>query len=160
MNTKDKLNNIIIDEKEYNYALKEVFEIIQLLPEETYNKIPTSLIQIIKENMQKDYEYYIQDLENIEMLEITKAILAIIYRDYLATEEVKKNIKEKEMNERVQIEKDKIEKYNAEKLFSNVNQTQVEIHYKCNNTDMIIYKENIFKKILLKIKQYFSNKKK
>lgn len=103
--------NIIKEEKHKGLkSYKELYEIIKKLPEKEQNKIPNSFLEQIKNNMDKNYLYkveHIEDFENQEMLEETKSLLAVVYRDYLASEEEKKEILHKEKQE---IEKSEIEK--------------------------------------------------
>ena len=78
-------------------AYKEVYEIVKHLSEEDFNKIPKEIIKTLHSNMDKDYEFYInfEDLQNQETLNETKLLLAIIFRDYLATENKKKRLWQK-----------------------------------------------------------------
>ena len=110
--------NIIKEEKSKGLkSYKELYEIIKKLPEQEQNKIPSDFLEQIKNNMDKNYIYkveHIKDFENQEMLEETKRLLAVIYRDYLASEEEKEEIlrKEKEEIEKEELEKKK--KYNID----------------------------------------------
>ena len=73
----------------------EVYTILQDLDNEEYNKIPPVLIKTLEENMNKDYEYELDDdleLKDHKMLPETKAILFNLFRDYLATSEQKQKI--------------------------------------------------------------------
>ena len=82
----------------YANAYTEVYEILNCLDKDEYNKIPVELIEVFEENRNLDYEYEInqeQDLTKQPMLIETKAILLNIFRDYLATPEQNKKIKMK-----------------------------------------------------------------
>ena len=71
-------------------SYKEVYEILRKLPVKEQNKIPKQIIEKIYNNMDKNYEFkieHIEDFENQKILEDTKELLAVIYRDYLASEE-------------------------------------------------------------------------
>lgn len=68
-------------------ALSEVYSLIELLDEESYQKIPENLIYGIKKNMDNFYEVDTDKLLNGEYLQETKDILCAIYIKYLATEE-------------------------------------------------------------------------
>ena len=55
--------------------------------------------KIIEKNKDENYEYevvHIKDFENQEMLGETRALLAVIYRDYFATDEEREKIKNEE----------------------------------------------------------------
>ena len=76
-------------------AYKEIYTILQDLNEEEYNKIPSEVVSAIKENMNEEYEYELDEeleLKNQSMLPETKAILFNLFRDYLSTQEQKEKI--------------------------------------------------------------------
>lgn len=74
-------------------ALAEVYEILNLLPQEEYQKIPPNLIEYIKMNMDEEVEVDIESVENGHMLQETNNILATIYMKYLSTSQEKIVIK-------------------------------------------------------------------
>ena len=74
-------------------ALAEVYEILNLLPQEEYQKIPPNLIEYIKMNMDEEVEVDIESVENGHMLQETNNILATIYMKYLSTSKEKIVIK-------------------------------------------------------------------
>lgn len=84
----------MIDKKAYT----EVYKLIEILPEELKKKIPEDFIDVIKNNMDTSYKFEIdtENIEEIDLLEDTEKILSVIYTDYLATEEERKIIKNKE----------------------------------------------------------------
>ena len=107
-------------EEIYKKAFKEVYEILKYVPDEDKKKIPEDFIKIIEDNMNKEYEFKIDkstDFENQKLLEETKAILAIIYRDYWATREEKEAINMKFKNDIEKAEEAKKNKYNIDNLF-------------------------------------------
>ena len=53
-----------------------------------------------------------------------------------------------------------MEKYNPDNLFKKKNKSNKTMKVEENNLQMIEYKENIFKKIINKIKMFWSNKSK
>ena len=76
-------------------AYQEAYTILQELNEEEYSKIPPEVIQALKENRNEEYNYEVdedQELKYQPMLPETKAILFNIFRDYLATSEQKEKI--------------------------------------------------------------------
>ena len=86
----------------YKNALSEVYEILQYLEEESYNKIPKEIIKLIDDNRNKQYDFWIDKtapLKDQIILEETKEILFEIYRDYLASPEVKEKIIEYQKQE-------------------------------------------------------------
>ena len=74
-------------------ALTEVYEILNLLPQEEYQKIPKNLIEYIKMNMDEEFEVDIESVEDGHMLQETNNILATIYMKYLSTSQEKIVIK-------------------------------------------------------------------
>lgn len=79
-------------------AYTEVNFIINEMSNELSNKIPKEIKEMIKEKMDKTYEFYIddEDWEEKELLEDTEKILSVLYTDYIANEEEKKVILNKE----------------------------------------------------------------
>lgn len=143
----------------YKNAFKEVYVILDSLVEEDYKKIPPELIETIYRNMNQDYKYELdeeQELSTQKMLPETKAILFNIFRDYLSTEEQKQKIIRMQKEERQKNELKKREQYNTD-VFANKEQTNNPEIQK-EQVSLIKYKENIFKKILNKIKNIFKIK--
>ena len=141
--------------KEYAEAYKEVVTILSYVPEEDLQKIPQDKINFYIENMDEEYEYVLD--ENIEfeeqsMSDITKAILANIFRDYWATPYQKERIEAKEKYDIEKEEEEKREKYNPDDIFKS---RQVDSNIANTNLPMEIKKENFFKMILRKIFSIF-----
>jgi len=135
----------------YHKAFKELIEIIKFFPKNEYSKIPKSFIDFIEENMDNDYEYvvgHIDDFQNQEMLEETRILLSIVYRDFIASSEEQKQIIKIEKNELLQEEKRIQERYNPDNLFKNKEFKRETVE---NNVAMKEYKESIF----IKIKNWF-----
>ena len=88
-------------------AYQEAYTILQELNEEEYSKIPLEVIQALKENRNEEYNYEVdedQELKYQPMLPETKAILFNIFRDYLATPEQKEKIRKMISEERAKLE--------------------------------------------------------
>lgn len=144
-------------------AYTEVYTILQDLDEEEYNKIPPEVIETLDTNRNKEYEYFLDDeleLKDQPMLPETKAILFNLFRDYLATPEQKTKIIRMQNEARQKNELKKQQMYNTD-VFANksINKTTKvdENEVKTNNEEkqIVEYKENIFKRILNKIKSLF-----
>lgn len=111
------INNILLPK-----AYREVIEIIKYLPQKDYEKIPSSIIENMQREMDKDYIYDIIDYDDLEkqnMLHETEIILAVFYRDYWATEYQRKVILENEKEYMNKKEEEKRKKYNPNKIFNN-----------------------------------------
>ena len=144
-------------------AYTEVYTILQDLNEEEYNKIPPEVIETLDANRNKEYEYFLDnelELKDQPMLPETKAILFNLFRDYLATPEQRTKIIKMQNEARQKNELKKQQMYNTD-VFANksINKpTKIdENEVKANNNEkqIIIYKENIFRRILNKIKSLF-----
>ena len=140
--------------KEYAEAYKEVVTILSCVPEEDLQKIPQDKINFYIENMDEEYEYVLD--ENIEfeeqsMSDITKAILANIFRDYWATPYQKERIEAKEKYDIEKEEEEKREKYNPDDIFKS---KYADSTIANTNLPMEIKKENFFQKLISFIKRF------
>ncbi len=133
-------------------AYKEIYEILRIFPKELVAKIPQEKIRFFYNNMDNSYEYNIskETFDGQTMLEETKAILTILFRDYWATPVQKEKILSYENIERNKLEEETRRKYNPDNLFKKKEeQNYVEAHIE--ETAMVEYKESIFKRIVNKI---------
>ena len=144
-------------------AYTEVYTILQDLDEEEYNKIPPEVIETLDTNRNKEYEYFLDDeleLKDQPMLPETKAILFNLFRDYLATPEQRTKIIKMQNEARQKNELKKQQMYNTD-VFANksINKTtkvdENEVKANKEKKQLVAYKENIFKRILNKIKSLF-----
>ena len=109
------INNVLLPK-----AYREVIEIIKYLPKKDYEKIPSSIIENMQREMDKDYIYDIvayDNLDNQPMLHETEVILAIFYRDYWATDYERKVIIENEQEYINKEEEKKRKKYMSQMKF-------------------------------------------
>lgn len=140
-------------EEIYRNGLAEVDMILNYADEESLNKIPNSVKQFIKEN-KSSYNAKInpeKDLKEQNLLYETKVILSVLYRDYWASEEERKNLIELDKKElRIQEEK-KREKYNINDLFSNKN---IEIKEINEESKSLMIKQTFIERILNKLKRF------
>ena len=138
-------------------AYVEVYTILQELDKEEYSKIPPEVIETIEANRNEDYEYELDDeleLKYQPTLPETKAILFNLFRDYLATPEQKAKIIRMQNEARQKNELKKQQMYNTD-VFAN-RQKEDTVQLNSEKTQIVKYKENIFKIILNKIKRFFS----
>lgn len=113
----------------YANAYSEVLEILKYLTQEDYEKIPKEKIEVFETNMNKDYAFnYNPDktLQEQNVSETARTIIAILFRDYWATEEQRKRIIKVQQQERNRIESKKQEKYNINELFKNNKKTKTQ----------------------------------
>ncbi len=137
-------------------SLAEVYFVLCNLNKDEYSKIPVNIINTIKENRNLDYRLNInEDVSILEQpfLEETRAILFALFKKYLATPEQKEKIDIIECKENQKIELHKMQKYNTDNVFKS-KEKDVQTNKDITNTvDIVEYKENIFKKIINKIKE-------
>lgn len=140
----------------YANAYKEVLIVVSNLVKEDYEKIPKEYIKFLKENCNNEYELIYDTSKSFneqELLDDTKYILFGLFEKYGATEIQKAKINAYKINYRNQLEKQKIEKYNSNDIFKNEQGKNIEENV--IPTEMIVYKENIFKKLIIMIKRFF-----
>lgn len=138
----------------YPKAYVEVLEILKYIPKEEQNKIPNQLIEVLKQNADKNYQYRLdttQEFEKQNLLDETKAILAILFRDYWATDEERKQIVAKENLERRELNEELSLKYNPKDLF------KIKEKKDLPKQEIIVYeKEKWYKKFLRFIKNFIN----
>ena len=139
-------------------AYKEIYEILKIFPRELVNEIPKDKIDFFYQNMNYDYEYNIskETFDGQTMLEETKAILTILFRDYWATPEQKEKLVNFTKNAQNVIEKENREKYNPDNLFKNRTINRMENVQQ--EQALVEYKESFLKRIINKIRNLFKLK--
>ena len=141
---------------EYAIAYSEVLEILKYISIDDYNKIPKSKIQLFKNNSDKKYDLNYNpniSLGEQNISKRAKAIIAILFRDYWATQEQREKIIAKQKYDRYQIEKNSRLKYNPDDLF--LNKSNMSSNIKGQSMILTEYKESLLNRILKKIKKIF-----
>lgn len=141
-------------------AVSEVIEILNHTDKKIVEKIPQKFIDFLFENADKDYipniNFYDENWEKF-IQEDTQAILALLYRDYIVSEDEKIELLNEEQEERLKQEGEQREKYNPDNIFKKKN---LEKKIQTDNVQLIEIKETSwFKKILNKILNFFERKK-
>lgn len=133
-------------------AYSEVYAILNLMSWDSISKIPEKIWENIDNKRDKDKIIEINNIEDYQASEQANKLLAVLYRDYFATDEEKEviNAKEKILEQKEQEEL--YEKYNPDNLFKN---KVSKIETVENSVAIVEYKESIFKRILNKIKKIF-----
>ena len=151
---------------QYANAYTEVLDILRYISKEDYEKIPKSKIKVFEENSNKNYSFkYDVDktLEEQNISEIAKMIIAILCRDYWTTNEqryiiIKKQREAREEQERQireRIEQNRQIKEDSLKVIDVSSDLDLDLDYS-RGTNLEIYKEeNIFKRIISKIREIF-----
>lgn len=151
---------------QYANAYTEVLDILKYISKEDYEKIPKSKIKVFEENSNKNYNFTYDEnktLDEQNVSEITKVIIAILFRDYWATKEQRYIIIKKQQEIKDQKQKELMVKFEqnkniSEKDLKKVNvasDLDIDIDY-ARGTNLETYKEeNIFKRIISKIRGIF-----
>ena len=151
---------------QYANAYTEVLDILRYISKEDYEKIPKSKIKVFEENSNKNYSFKYdidKTLEEQNVSEIAKMIIAILCRDYWTTNEqryviIKKQREAREEQERQIreiIEQNRQIKEDSLKVIDVSSDLDLDLDYS-RGTNLEIYKEeNIFKTIISKIKEIF-----
>lgn len=148
------------NKNELSIAYAEVYEILSFMEQKYVDMIPLKLLELFKEEKEKEYKPNIKPtipLDEQNLQKKTLSILAMLNLNYWCENENEKkelialydeNDKRKEEELR--------EKYNPDNLFKKKEQIVEDNEIKQENTQLIEYKEqNIFKKILNKIMNFF-----
>ena len=137
----------------YREAFTEVNEILKYLREDLLNKIPKEFIDNIKENMSTTYKVIYDNTKSLNEQNIkqeTRAILSIIYRDYICDKETKEKIIQKDRKEWLELEEKKKEEYKNTELFKSPIKNQ---NISNDKYLKVVEKQNIIIKIIEKIKE-------
>ncbi len=145
-------------------AYAEVDEILSLLEDEYRQKIPEKIRKFFKEEKMNDYYPKIDiDKPLIEqnLKRETIVLLAILNLNYWCDSEDEKQEFLNELAKNEKEKKDLEEKYNPDDLFKNKKYDNIEDIKNRNkeNVSLVEYKkQNLFKRILEKITEFFKRK--
>lgn len=148
--------------EDYAKAYTELLEILKYFSKESLEKLPKENIEMY--NVEKDKYHNFTYNEELELDEqniskLTIILIANLYIQYLASEEERDKIKERDKKELELLENQKREMYNSDKLFENRKKASYkynieDVNEKQQNTNIslsIVKKQNIFKKIIERI---------
>lgn len=141
----------------YANAYQEVLEVLKYTKKEDLEKIPKSKIEMYKKYMNKENGFKIDKSKSLEEQNISneaKAILANLYKDYWATDYEKQRIETKEQYDLEQIAKGK---YSTDDLFKK-REIKSETVSNNENSMIVTQKEKWYRKILNSIKNFFGKK--
>lgn len=135
-------------------ALAQTYYILDGLSKTSKNKIPYTLITTISENMDKQYT------NSNELLEETKEILYAILNKYVLSQSQKDKLAEYYRYYDARMEEEKLKKYQYKNIFKNnrIDMENTEEKANSNEFSLLPYKENLFVKILNKLKNFFYKK--
>jgi len=140
---------------EYKKRLVEVYQVLKHLSEENYHKIPSELIESIKENMDKDYSWNFDETKKMQDQKLcrdTIAILSYINMKYLLNKKQKEYLKE--IHKKNEIRTKKHIKYKSDNMFNNIKSNKEYIEN--NNILLTNYeKDSLLKKFFNNILKFF-----
>lgn len=143
-------------------AYTEVLEILKHISQEELNKIPTEIIKFMEDNRDNTYNFTYdvsQSLGEQKVLRETNSIIIYIFKKYFATDVQKEKINNILMQNELIYQKKLKEKYNPELLFKKkeykIEDEKESIENNMEEVSLIEYKENIFIKLIKKIKNNF-----
>lgn len=146
-------------DENFKKSLKETFIVIQNSENEIIEKIPNNFLKFIENNMDNNYNPEINFNDENWKNQInsdTKAILALIYRDYIVDAEKRDKLIQEEKAQREIYEKELREKYNPNEIFK---KKTIKENKEINNNQLIEVKEAPwYKKIIESILRIFGRR--
>lgn len=100
--------------EEYKNGLVEVLDILKHADEELIEKIPIDLLKRMNEEKSTTYISkidYTKDLQENDLLPATKAMLTVLYEDYICSDEERQEIRQKQKENELKREQLAREKY-------------------------------------------------
>lgn len=148
---------------EFSEGISEILDILKHMEKAYTDKIPKKFKEFLEKNKSKTYVPHLdhsQKINEMNLKEKTKDILAVIYMNYWCTPEEKveyvKILKENEKEYQAQLK----EKYNVDNIFKQHNQRNKIESNISEEISIIQYKESILKKFINRIKNFFNINKK
>lgn len=142
--------------KDLSEAAVEFKSILENCSDDIVNKIPTNFLKFIDKIASKTYKFNYDKTKSLIEQNLkfeTRGLIALVYQDYICTDEERKEYIQKSNLYIIENENMKREKYNPNDIFKDVK------NYKVNNSkenSIIEYKkENFIQKIFNKIKYFF-----
>ena len=152
-------NNVEISE--YRIAATEVACILDYFSEEFKANIPTNFLKFLNEQAIPDYNPnfdFSHGLDRLELRNKTKALLAMIYRNYMCSEkekvEYEKNLKQNENTYQIELR----EKYNPDNIFQKDKKEYNTLNNERDTVQLVKYKESKLIKFINWFKKLFNRK--
>lgn len=149
---------------EFREAFEEVFEILNLIPKELFNKIPSSFYKMLENEREKSYHPNIREpIEKCKLKKETILLLGLIYRDFFCPVEERKKLQEKDSKElkaiKIELENELRKKYNPDNIFKKEENQAIEESQTIKETAITtIQSEKWYQKIFNIIKKLFTKK--
>lgn len=132
-----------ISTNEYSVAITEVLYILKYLPKDMTSNIPSDFLEFFNENAISTYKPDFdlsKGLDSVKLNHKTKILLAIIYRNYICSEQERldydKILIQNENEHQIKLK----EKYNTDNIFK---ETKTEKNSD-NINKLVIYKKSYF----------------
>ena len=143
----------------YAEASVEVLDILEHMNANDLARVSKKFINFLKENASKEYKCnldYSKKVNDMELKQETRGLLALMYEKYWCPEEKKQELRKKFFENEQKYQEDLREKYNPDNIFNKKQENIIEPEN--NQTQLIEYKESTFRKILNKIRAFFKMK--
>lgn len=111
----------VYTDKDYSKSYTELIEILKYFPKADLVKIPKDKLLNFIKNRDMNYNFCYNpelDIEQQSVSKLTYILLANLYIDFLADEEEQKSIRNRDLQELHNIEKQNREKYDIDTIFS------------------------------------------
>ena len=151
---------MVEEEYKMQVACKQVYEILKLYNRDLLCvKIPEEVMDNLRENSAKDYEYNItpDSFDHNTVTEEASAMLLVLFDKYFANQTQKEKI-DKFLNVQ-DLSSKNLKVFFKPKKEENVLDTEMQTN-KIISNDMIVYKTSLISKIIKKIKLIFQGGKK
>ncbi len=140
--------------KEFADASAELMKIMEYLPKEEVEKIPNKLLKFFKNIESKNYKLQIdtnKPLEEQDIKEKTKDLIAVLYRNYWCDDEERNILDRRLLENNKKYEKELSEKYSVDNIFKSRKKPMNEN----KKVNMIVVRKKWYNKLIDKIKSIF-----
>ena len=141
---------------EYKKSATEVIDILNYLPKEMTCKIPRKFWMFLQEQCLTEYKPnfdFSKGLDKIKLSNKTKSLLAMIYRNYMCSEEEKIEYDKILFQNEEKYQKELKEKYNPDNLFKEPKKQKNAKDTESKEVKLVQVKDTIFTKLKRLIKK-------
>ena len=146
---------------DYIRAYTEVNCLLEYLPKLYIDKLPKELIELIKSQSNEQYNININPNKSLleqNFAKKTKDLIAVMKYNYWSTEEEKKQLEKMFYENEKQNQEELRKKYNMYDIFKRKESINKEENIDVNKLPVKVKNENIFKRLLNRLKKLFSKK--
>lgn len=143
---------------EYSNSLYQINEIIKYMAPNLKARIPKRILSYIETNKSKEFDWQIDKtlpLEKQDLLQTTKEILTVLYKDYMCNDVERIKLEEKLNDNERKYQEELRQKYNPDNIFKDKTKEVVDKITVNEKTSVVTYKESFFSKIINKIRLIF-----